>query len=251
MPRVPMPLPEADYQIMNCSASEFFQIVQGLAEETQYYVVNATHRLAEVEWITRRLEEDIINRGEPVVQEGLLSLQMYLLLTCADTLGHIHIAGGVGPRFRAFFGNLPQEAKQNLTDNIFTWRTHFAELVGLGLGDASTNTAFYPSRQQIVQSIQPLNPDERLEAVVEFLYMRRNYYTHESEYPQLGLHPNLSVMQRQRMNMPNTATLGELDRLQPMFSGDDIYFTYYETDDVIATIRWSVVRGLGQVIGSV
>jgi len=51
--------------------------------------------------------------------------------------------------------------------------------------------------------------------------------------------------------MPNTATLGELDRLQPMFSGNDIYFTYHETDDVIATIRWSVVRGLGQVIGSV
>jgi len=61
----------------------------------------------------------------------------------------------------------------------------------------------------------------------------------------------LSVMQGQRVNMPNTATLGELDRLQPMFSGNDIYFTYHETDDVIATIRWSVVRGLGQVIGSV
>ena len=251
MPQVPMPLPQTDYQTMDCSHNEFFETVQGLPGETQYYVVNATHRLAEVDWITRRLEEEVSNRGAPVVQEGLLSLQMYLLLTCADTLGHTHVAGGVGQRFRAFFSNLPQEARQNLIDNIFTWRTDFAELVGLGLGDAATNTAFYPSRQQIIQSIQPLSPSERLEAVVDFLYMRRNYYTHESEYPQLGHHPNLSVMQRQRLNTPNTATLGELDRLQPMFSGDNIYFTYYETDDVIATIRWSVVRGLGQVVGSV
>jgi hypothetical protein len=235
---------------MDCSYNEFFKTVQGLPGETQYYVVNATHRLAEVDWITRRLEEEVSSRGSPVVQEGLLSLQMYLVLTCADTLGHTHVAGGVGQRFRAFFNNLPQEAKQNLIDNIFTWRTNFVELVGLGLGDAATNKAFYPSRQQIIQSIQPLCPGERLEAVVDFLYMRRNYYTHESEYPQTGYHPNLSVMQRQRLNIPNTATFGELDRLQPMFNGDKIYFTYYETDDVIATIRWSVVRGLGQVVGT-
>jgi hypothetical protein len=251
MPEVPMPLPQTDYQTMGCSHNEFFETVQGLPRDTQYYVVNATHRLAEVDWITRRLEEEVSNHGGPVVQEGLLSLQMYLLLTCADTLGHTHVADGVAQRFRAFFSNLPHKARQNLTGNIFTWRTDFNELAGLGLGDAATNTAFYPSRQYIVQSIQPLSPSERLETVVDFLYMRRNYYTHESEYPQLGHHPNLSVMQRQRLNTPNTAMLGELDRLQPMFSGDNIYFTYYETDDVIATIRWSVVHGLGQVVGSV
>jgi hypothetical protein len=81
--------------------------------------------------------------------------------------------------------------------------------------------------------------------------MRRNYYTHEAEYPQLGYHPNLSVMQNQRLNLPNTATGGDLDRLQVMFSGNDIYFTYYETDDVVAAIRWSMVRGLGRVVGCV
>lgn len=123
-------------------------------------------------------------------------------------------------------------------------------MVDLGLGDAATNTSFYPSRSQIIQSAQSVGPIERLEATVDFLLSRRNYYTHESEYPQLGHHPNLSVMQRQRLGTPNTATLGELDRLQPMFRGDNIYFIYYETDDVIAIIRWSVVRGLGQVVDS-
>jgi hypothetical protein len=250
MPQIPMPLPETDYQVMNTSHNELFEITQHLPQDTRYYVINATHRLAEVDWITRKLEEQIRTKGAPVVQEGLLSLQLYLLLTCADALGHIYSTNGVGKRFREFFDKLPQEAKQKLTDNIFTWKTDFAELVRLGLGDASTNTAFYPSRQQILQAIQPL-PDKRFEAVVDFLYFRRNYYTHESEYPQLGYHPNLSVMQGQRLNVPNTATLGEHDRLQPMFYGNDIYFTYYETNDVIATVRWSIVHGLGKVIGRV
>lgn len=321
MPQTPMPLPETDYRVMNTSPNEFFEITEQLPQDTQYYVINATHRLAEVDWITRKLEEQIRTKGAPVVQEGLLSLQLYLLLTCADTLGHIYSTGGVGKRFREFFDKLPQEAEQNLIDNILTWKTDFAELVRLGLGDARTNTAFYPSRQQILQAIQPLTPDKRLEAVVDFLYFRRNYYTHQSEYPQLGYHPNLSVMQGQRLNVPNTATLGEPDRLQPMFEDTyafsiredfakldagqlttslrkrfeknsivltsqaqvqevrpgnqwaivdaskryvirnengklnvyipNIYFTFYETNDAIATIRWSVVRGLGKIIGRV
>ncbi len=125
------------------------------------------------------------------------------------------------------------------------------ELVSVGLGDSKTNTAFYPSYQQIEQALQPLTNEDRLEQVIDFLYYRRNYYTHQSEYPQLGYHPNLSVMQNQRLNVPNTAILGELDRLQPMFSGKDIYFTYYKTDDVITTVRWSVIRGLGKIAGCI
>ena len=63
--------------------------------------------------------------------------------------------------------------------------------------------------------------------------------------------PDYAVMQRECLNIPNVATFGELDRLQPVFSGTDIYFTYYETDDAIATIRWSIVRGLGKVVGTI
>jgi len=251
MSQVPMPLPETDYQVMNTSYNELFEIVQHLPPETQYYVINTTHRLAEVDWITRKLEEQIRTRSAPTVQEGMLSLQMYLLLTCADTLGHVYITGGVGQRFREFFKNLPQEAKQNLTDNIFTWKTDFAELVRLGLGDANSNTVSYPPCQQVMHSLQSLSPDERLEAIIDFFYVLRNYHTHESEHPQLGYHPTLSVMQNLRLNVSNVATLGEFDRLHPTSSGNDIYFTYYETNDVVATLRWSIVRGLGKVIGRV
>jgi hypothetical protein len=221
MPQTPMPLPETDYRVMNTSRNEFFEIAQHLPPGTQYYVINATHRLAEVDWVTRKLEEQIRTKDAPVVQEGLLSLQLYLLLTCADSLGHIYSTGDVGKRFSEFFGKLPQEAKRDLVDSILTWKTDFAELVCLGLGDASTNTVVYPSRQQILQAIQPLTSDKRLEAVVDFLYFRRNHYTHQSEYPQLGYHPNLSVMQGQRLNVANTAALGELDRLQ--MSLEDTY----------------------------
>jgi len=251
MSQVPMPLPETDCQVMNTSYNELFEIVQRLPAGTQHYVINATHRLAEVDWITSKLEEQIRTRGAPTVQEGILSLQMYSLLTCADTLGHVYISDNVGQRFREFFKNLPQEAKQNLTDNIFTWKTNFAELIRLGLGDAKTNTASYPSRQQVIDFLQPLSLDERLEAVMDFFYVLRNYHTHESEHPQLGYHPTLSVMQNQRLNVSNVATLGTLDRLHPTSSGNDIYFTYYETNDVIATLRWSIVRGLGKVVGRI
>lgn len=253
MPQIPMPLSDSDYQVMGTSWKNFTAILETLSPETQYYITNTTHRLAEVEWVTRKLEQEITrNRSAPVVQEGLLSLQMYLLLTCADTLGHLYNSGGVGQRFREFFRNLPLDAKNNLIENIYTWRTNFLELVNIGLGDSKTNTTFYPSYQQVEQVLQTLKNEDRLEKVIDFLYYRRNYYTHQSEYPRLGYHPNLSVMQNQRLNVPNTATLGELDRLQPMFiSGSDLYFTYYKTDDVITTIRWSIVRGVGKIIGSV
>jgi len=251
MPPVLKLLPETDYQTMKCSRTQFFQVAQGLPAELHYYVANTTHRLAEVDWITSRLEEEVRAGNEPVAQEGLLSLQIYLLLTCADALGHTYCAGGARARFRAFFRELPQDARDKLTESLLTWKTDRAELVSLGLGNATTDSLVYPPRERVLRSVRLLSPDERLEAVVEFLYIRRNYYTHESEYPQLGHHPNLSVMQKQRLNVPSTATAGELDRLQVMSTGKDIYFTYYETDDVVAAIRWSTVRGLARVVGFV
>lgn len=252
MPQLPMPLPATDYDVMNTSHTEFRESMRRLSQDAQYYVINATHRLAEVHWLTQTLDEQVRAGRGPVAKEGILSLQLYLLLTCADTVGHVYARGGVGVRFRfrEFFDRLPQDAKQNLTDSIFTWKTSFVEMVSLGLGDTRSHTGTYPSRQQILQAIQPLTLDERLGEVVSFLYLRRNDFTHESQYPMLGYHPNLSVMQGQRLGVVNTATLGESDRLQVMDEGDDIYFTYYETNDVIATVRWSIVRGLGQAIGT-
>jgi hypothetical protein len=250
--RTEMPLPAEDCQTMNCKPSQVFETIRRLPAATQPHVKAATHRLSEVHWITDRLEKEIKRRGRPIAQEGLLSLQVYLLLTCADTLGHVYItSGGVGKRFKAFFDKLPQDAKQKLVDGILTWRTSLPDLISLGLVNAQNWWVKHPSRQEIVQAIQPLAFSERLDAVVNLLYLRRNMYTHESRYPELGFHPALSVMQNLRLNLPNTADLGELNRLQVITKDDDFYIALYETDDVIATVRWSIVRGLGRIMGCV
>ena len=110
LPQVALPLTETDFQIINCTRDEFSNLILGLPEITKPYVVNATHRLAECEWVTSKLEDEVARRGPPVAQEGLLSLQIYLLLTCADTLGHVFGAHGVRQRFDNFFSNLPRGA---------------------------------------------------------------------------------------------------------------------------------------------
>jgi hypothetical protein len=59
--------------------------------------------------------------------------------------------------------------------------------------------------------------------------------------------------------LPNVGTVDDYDRLEPMIVIDKknntyYYFTYYpetEEKDPIAIIRWSIVRGLGKIIGSV
>lgn len=249
MLQVPMPLPATDYHVMKTSHADFSGIIRCCSQDTQHYVINATHRLAEVHWLTRTLDEQVKAGKGPVANEGILSLQLYLLLTCADTLGHIH-ATGVGKRFKGFFDNLSRDAKRNLTDNVFAWKTSAAEMVSLGLEETSTDNLIYPTRRQILDAIQPLTTDKRLDVIVDFLVLRRHAYTHESEYPKLGYHPNLSVMQKLRLGVPNVVTLGEHDRLQVIDKNNDIYFAYYETDDVVSIIRWSILQGLGRIIGT-
>jgi hypothetical protein len=118
-----MPLPDTDHVAMNCPRNDFYDRVYSLPEKTQQYIANTTHRLAEIDWITRTLEDQVRSDRSPVTHEGILSLQVYLLLTCADTLGHLSAGGRVGARFRGFFENLPSDAKQNLFNNLLFWFT--------------------------------------------------------------------------------------------------------------------------------
>lgn len=250
----PMPLNSDDYQVMNCNHNQLFEKWNALPEEDQqYYVANTTNRLAVVNWLVKTLEEQAAAQTAPVVQEGALSLQMYLLTTCADALGHIvSSANGVGQRFRDFFDFLSLAAKDNLIDNFLVWKADLAELQAEGLvvnGTTDETQITRPERQQIVNALQNKGRDERLEAIVDFLYARRNLYTHESAYPQLGYHPNLSVLQNLRLNIPNTADLGEQNRLQELLCGTYYCFMYYECDDPIATLRWSVLQGFGKLLG--
>jgi len=227
MPQVQMPLAETDYATLGCSRAGFDQALEALPETTRYYATNATNRLAEVEWITQNLEREVKATGGPVTHEGLLSLQLYLLLTCADTLGHLYIEGRVRKRFNAFFTKLPDDGKRYLAEAVVVWKATLEDLAARGLRDEAANTLTYPSLADIQQAIQPLSAEDRMDAVICHLYARRNWYTHESEYPQLGYHPNLAVMHRIRLGVPHTATLPGLDRLQLIPDEGKLYFAYY------------------------
>jgi hypothetical protein len=251
MPQVQMPLAEPDFATLGCSRARFDQVLQALPETTRHYATNATHRLAEVEWITQNLEREVKTTGGPVTHEGLLSLQVYLLLTCADTLGRLYIEDGVRKRFNAFFTNLPDDAKRYLAQAVVVWEATLEDLGARGLRDEAANTLTYPSLADIQQAIQPLSAEDRMDAVIRFLFARRNWYTHESEYPQLGLHPNLAVMHRIRLGVPHTATLPGLDRLQLIQDAGRLYFAYYLTDDVVSALRHVMLRGLAHAVGLV
>jgi hypothetical protein len=248
----PMPLNTDDYQDMNCTHSQLFEKWSALAEKDRYYVANTTDRLAIVAWLTHTLEAQVVAGTAPVAQEGLLSLQIYLLTTCADALGHlVSSANRVGQRFRDFFRFLPTNATDNLIDNFFVWKADEAELTSVGLSAkiAHGTQITYPTRHQIMKALEKKSRDERLGAIVDFLYARRNLYTHESAYPQLGYHPNLSVLQRLRLSVPDTANLGEHNRLQVLPCDSHYCFMYYESDDPVATLRFSILQGLGKQLG--
>jgi len=249
MPQVQMPLAETDYATLGRPRAQFDQILEALPDNTRYYAANATHRLAEVEWITQNLEREVKATGGPVTHEGLLSLQVYLLLTCADTLGHLYVEDGVKKRFKAFFTNLPDDGKRHLAHAVVVWQATLEDLDAWGLRDAATNTVKYPSLTDIQQAIRPLSAEDQMNAVIGFLFARRNWYTHESEYPQLGHHPNLAVMHRTRLRVPNTATLSGLDRLQLIPDQGKLYVAYYLTDDVVSALRHVMLRGLARAVG--
>lgn len=251
MPLGLAPLSNKDYQVMGYhDRNVFSDHVYNLDEANQRFVINATHRLADTVWLARTLDDQVQRMRGPAITEGLLSLQFYLLLTCADTMGHIcSRSQRVGTRFRAFFQTLSQEAQHQLAEVFLVWRTNWDELVLLGLADPQTRNATCPSRSQIEQHVRCLSDGERIDAVIGFLYyVRRNPYTHEAEYPQIGWHPNLSVLQMQRLGVPNVATLGELDHIQVGVDNEKRYFVYYNTDDPIAELRWVVIRRLGEIV---
>lgn len=252
MANLPMPLSVFDCDVMNCSNESFRQRLALLPDDKQRYVVNVTHRLLEVDWLTRTLETYVVSKGSLVGHEGLLSMQVYLLLTCADALGHIYVPGNksqVDRRFKSFFEHLPLLAKSELANDILTWRTDADTLANLGLFDG--NKFSHPELSVITDHLEKMTFDKRFDAIVGFLYIRRNWYTHESDYPQLGYHPNLTVMQRQRLNIPNTVNLGYYDRLQVVDDKHGFYFTYYQTDDLVVTVRRAILRGLADVVGFV
>ncbi len=250
MPQIPMPLSDESLIILRCNHDDYFHLINTMQDPDKQYVENATHRLAEIEWIIDKLQEEVNKHRPPIVQEGILSLQIYLLMTCADTLGHIFTQGGVRQRIREFFSHLSNDAKSLLIENLRVWKTDFNELLSVGIGNPQTNAMRFPTENEILTAVRNKTDDDRLSAVIEFLFCRRNLYTHEADYPQLGNHPNLSVLQNMEAYYPDVGRLGELDRIQIMFPQNDILIAYYLTNNVINTIFQTVLMGFGTIIGS-
>ena len=253
MPLTLAPLERQDYGVMGYPDHEaFFTEVNALGAEDQKYVVNATVRLADVDWLARTLDEQVRDLRGPPLAEGLLSLQRYLLLTCADALGHLSAAGGhTKRRFETFFLRLPIDTQQRLVDSFLVWRTNRDELTRLGLAAPEGGAVTSPAPKAVRRCARSLVHSERLGMVIDFLYrVRRNPFTHEAGYPQAGWHPNLSVLQMRRLGVGSVATLGEWDRFQGAVHRDVYYFVYYNGDDPIAELRRVVLEGLGDIVRS-
>jgi hypothetical protein len=249
MPSVVAALPPEDYTVMGYAGHDGFNDdVYSIVGPPQRFIVNATRRLADVDWLSGTLDEQVRRDCGPSGPEGLLSLQMYLLLTCADTLGHIsHPKYGTRGRFRGFFLGLPASAWQSLADAFLVWNPEWQELLDSDLIDAETGSPIV-APDRIRTRVTLLSPDARHEAIIDFLYyVRRNPYTHEAEYPQLGHHPNLYVLQQLRLGVESVATHGEVDRTQAVAEGSRCYFVYYGTDDPIASLRRVILMGLGAI----
>jgi hypothetical protein len=229
---------------------KFSADVMRLNETHRRFVINVTVRLADIDWLSQTLDEHVRQGGGPPVKVGLLSLQIYLLLTCADILGHITVGGRkAGKRFKAFFQDLPPHAQQHLVKGYLVWKTDWGELLSLGLADPSTGLVTSPQPSAIERSVRALSHKKRLAAVIDFLYyICRTPYTHEGDYPGAGYHPILYVLQMHRLQVPQVVSFDEYDRLQAAVDGETRYFVVYNTKDPIAELRRVVLQGFGAIV---
>lgn len=257
MPLVLRPPEDSDFPLLGLGGSNRLDdVVNGLPKPDRYYVVNTFERLYDVAWIASELDEDVGKQVGVVGAESILSLQMYLLLTCADVLGHIHLpkANGVRNRFYAFFENLSSATQQMLIEGLLVFEERLENLSQSRFANPTTDSLTQPDkRRQIELPVLSLSEKERLTAVVDFLYYaRRNPYTHEAEFPQSGYHQNLHVLQMLRLDVPNVSTRGESDRIQIFVREKDgtlvLYYAYMAADDPILHLRQVIVSGLGEII---
>lgn len=217
-----------------------------VSEPNKSYIINTSQRIFDSKWISRNVAHEIQQGLRIGFHEGLLSISLYLLLTCADTLGHIYATGGVRQRFNSFFNNLTVPVQKNLMSSIEVWKTTSQQMINLGLQGTNSGEFYYPSHSTIVSVLASISDADRFETLVSYLYLRRNSSTHEAEVPQLGFHPNLSVLMAKRLGVSNVASSGDYDHLQVMEDSSNLYFVYF-VDDPIHALRWAILKGLGQI----
>ncbi len=231
--------------------SEITSLLSTASDEAMRHINNAGQRIAEVRSQSSTLDAEVIKRRGQSPREGQLFGQFCRLLTCADVLGHIYVPNGKpGKRFKEFFARLPGDVKQRLVNSFLAWETSEAEMIQLGLVTADGKGPVYPKPQQVSQYLQPLTLSDRLGIVVDYFYAARNLDTHEADYPQLGHHPGLSVLQGLRLKVPYVGSLGNYDHLQMLRTDDALFFVYMMSDDPIAELKCVILKGLEGIIRS-
>jgi hypothetical protein len=246
----PFSLSNQDLEIIGCDHSEFIGLLKKVEGSRQQYIENVGARLMDLDWLKRKIDAETKRDASPFFSEGLFSLQIYLLVTCADTLGHISCREGrPTERVQSFFSELPESSKHCLTNTFRVWMTKQSEPIAQNHLGRDIQHMKIPSKNQIFQIVESLSAEKRFSNIVQFLADYRHWFTHEADYPKLGRHPNLKVLHAMRLGVPNVASLGELDHTQIMIAGKEKYYVvYYDTDDPIAELRKTIVQGLGRIV---
>lgn len=183
----------------------------------QYHVVlNVYERIRAVDILA---QPDVASRLDEVRPDFAVSLQMYLLCTCADALMK-HKRKTTRSRFYGFFTDLPDAAKRSLADPFCIRRF---------IGGTK--------KERPGHEWETMNLDQRVEAITDYLYeCHRNPFTHEAE-----LCGGLSPASRERFGFDEDPLPGFWETWQHETSNE--YFILGYNKNPVRVLRHVIVTG--------
>jgi len=179
-------------------------------------VLSVCERIKAVDILGQR---DVAKKLDEVRPHFVVSLQIYLLSTCADALMK-HKYQGTWKRFSGFFVDLPDPAKRALTEDF--WMVRYIR----GTKQVRPNHHW-----------EQMNLDERVKEISEYHYKcHRLPFTHEAD-----LCGGLSQSWRENLGFEEDPLPGfpETWRYQ---TSDDHFIFYYKVDPV-RVLRTTIVTG--------
>jgi len=244
-------LEQSDYEILGLDYNSLDTTVNRFSPKDRWWIEDTTHILALVGWLQRVLDAERmdsqrvywehsvrINQKLPEeVVDHALWIQFYLLLTCADTLGHLEpCRNAVGERFAAFWRAVREIAAQDLQNAFLAWR----------IDDPEVHT---PSANTVRSQVQSMTPEERWSHLCDFLYAVRNSLVHEAKHPDLGWHPVFAQLQGVRLSIPGVGVLSPMVHLDPDSRNRGYhFFCVIEASDPVATLRVAILQGLRNIL---
>jgi hypothetical protein len=245
-------LGERDYQVIGLDYYSLVKLVEQLPDRNKWWIENVTHILAFVGWLQCVLDAERTDSQKVPWQRNIrvrdklpnkafdqaLWTQFYLLLTCADALGHLDVCGArkeVEKRFDAFWIAAGETVRTQLQDSLLAYCTSDVE---------------FPTVSVVRKQVQSMIPAERWNQLRRFLYAVRNGLVHEGKSPDYGWHPVLADLQAFRLGVHGVKDLSSMVHLDPD-PGREMphhYFCVIETPDPIATLRTAILRGLRNIL---